>query len=463
VRGLWPDPLPPQDAAPLAVLAKVNRPFWVRVKPPKGTPKGVYTGTLSVLCRQKGGESATFNVPLSVEVFGFEFPDRVTCETAFGVNLRNPWSCHAAKTPAQKELIADRYLDALAYCHLSPYNPSPCASWTVKWKDGYPEFDWGRWDKAVEKAVNERHVNAFNMRVAGLGGGTFHSRWQPSINGVPSTNEQYHVLMGRYLKGIESHLREKGWLDLAYVYWFDEPSPKDYDFVNDGFRTLKRHAPGLRRMLTEQIEPALVGGPNVWCPHNSNLDFKLADERRAAGETIWWYVCCMPKAPYTGLFIDHPSNELRTWLWQTWGQKVTGILIWESLHWTSRTAYPDSPQNPYKDPMSWMHGYGLAKGTKRGWGNGDGRLFYPPLALADWKAKSFTDGEPVGSFRSGALRDGLEDYEYFVMLRRLDPDSALRKVPESVYSSMTKFSTDPVHIENHRMKLAREIERLSRK
>jgi hypothetical protein len=301
------------------------------------------------------------------------------------------------------------------------------------------------------------------FRIDGLGGGTFHSRWNPSINGVSCTNEQYQVLMERYLKGVESHLREKGWLDMAYIYWFDEPDPKDYDFVMNGFNTLKRYAPGLRRMLTEQIEPALIGGPNIWCPHNSNLDFKMAEKRRAAGETIWWYVCCNPKAPYTGIFIDHPSNELRTWLWQTWGYGVTGILIWESLHWTSDVAYPDSPQNPYLDSMSWVSGYGMKKGTKRGWGNGDGRLFYPPIGLADGKAKTFTDGIPVGSFRSEGLRDGLEDYEYFAILKRLDSENLLLKVPQSIYSSMTKFSADPTPLEQHRVKLAREIERLLRK
>ena len=76
-RALWPDPLPPQDGAFL-VKAGENQPFWVRVKPTKGTRPGVYRGTLAV-----AADGVQSTVPFEVEVFAFELPDRMTCETAF--------------------------------------------------------------------------------------------------------------------------------------------------------------------------------------------------------------------------------------------------------------------------------------------------------------------------------------------------------------------------------------------
>jgi len=112
------------------------------------------------------------------------------------------------------------------------------------------------------------------------------------------------------------------------VYWFDEPDPKDYAFVNNGFRKLKKHAPRLRRMLTEQVEDGLVGGPTVWCPVSHHYDHDRAEERRRHGEEFWWYICTGPKAPYCTLFIDHPATELRVWLWQTWQRGIRGILVW---------------------------------------------------------------------------------------------------------------------------------------
>ena len=460
LRGLWPDPLPPQDDAPLAVAAKRSQPFWVRVKPPKGTPKGLYRGAIEVSGRTVAGAPLRISVPFEVEVFGFELPDRMTCSTAFRCAMTDPWRYHAAKTPDERQKIADRYFDAIAACHISPYDPVPGIDWRVALKDGKVEFDWSAWDAAIEKAIATRHINTIKLKVEGLGGGSFHSRREPSFLGVPATNAAYQVLMAQYLGGLESHFRSKGWQDLVWTFWFDEPAAKDYPFVMEGFRMLRRHAPGLWHMLTEQPEPALYGGPNLWCGIPSEMDMARVAERHAAGERVWWYLCVSPKAPYVGLFIDHPANDLRIWLWQTWGENVTGVLSWNTCCWSSRAAYPNpkEPQNPYRDPMSWMYSYGLPPGARRPWGNGDGRLFYPPLALADGKATTFTEGDPVASFRSEGLRDGIEDYEYFAILKRLDPKSPLLKVPADVYRSLTDFSKDPTAMEQHRVKLARAIE-----
>jgi hypothetical protein len=73
------------------------------------------------------------------------------------------------------------------------------------------------------------------------------------------------------------------------------------------------------------------------------------------------------------------------------------------------------------------------------------------------------------------LRDGVEDYEYFAVLRRLlaargtGLDPALRarcesllQVPAAVAADLTHFTRDPAPLEVHRQALARAIEELSR-
>ena len=59
------------------------------------------------------------------------------------------------------------------------------------------------------------------------------------------------------------------------------------------------------------------------------------------------------------------------------------------------------------------------------------------------------------------LRDGIEDYEYFTILKRLDPSNPLLKVPSTVSRSLADFSKSPAGIEAHRALLAREIEKLT--
>jgi hypothetical protein len=267
-------------------------------------------------------------------------------------------------------------------------------------------------------------------------------------------------------------LAEKGWLDMAYTYWFDEPDPKDYEFVRAGMERIKRSAPKLTNMLTEEPNEKLGAAIDIWCPVTNNYRHDDATQRRAAGNRLWWYVCCGPKAPYCTLFIDHPATELRVWLWQTWQRDISGILIWSANYWHSETAFPDAMQNPYDDPMGYVAGYGVPKGSKQFWGNGDGRFVYPPEAAA---TPGRNDGKPileppVSSLRWEMLREGIEDWEYLYMLRELlaKPQAAgselktLLEVPDSITRDMTTFTTDPTPIYQRRQAVAEAIEKLQK-
>ncbi len=339
------------------------------------------------------------------------------------------------------------------------------------------KFDFSAWDRAMERGIDYYKFNSFRLGMPGLGGGSFHARVDPHLLGFSEDTYIYKAIFSSYCGQLQQHLREKGWLDEAYIYWFDEPAPKDYEFVNNGFAKLKAAAPDINRMLTEQVEPRLIGGPNIWCPVTPNYKHEPAEQRRERGDKFWWYVCTGPKAPYCTLFIDHPGTELRVWLWQTWKYKIEGILVWETNYWTSTAAYPDgkNPQNPYADPMGWVSGYSTPAGVKRPWGNGDGRFIYPPLAAADAHPDAPVLDGPVDSIRWEMLRDGIEDYEYLVILRglleekkaklsagRYEELSGLLEVPETITGDMITFTKDPAAIERHRDKVARAIVSVSK-
>jgi hypothetical protein len=479
----WPDPLPPLRA-PLDLEAGRNQPLWVRVKVPRDAKAGKYEGRIHLAAKDWSAE-----VPLRVEVYDFTLPDRMTCQTAFGFSPANVWRYQKLEKPEDRRAVIEKYLADMSAHHIAPYDPAPLDPLKVTWpkkKGGTPEeekglvpaFDWSRWDAAIDRALGEYHFNTFMVHVPGMGGGTYQKRENPELHGYKEDAPEYKTAFTNYARALESHLRAKAWLREAYIYWFDEPDRKDYAFVMNGFRKLKAAAPDLRRMLTEQVEPELVGGPNLWCPVSSNYDHARAEERRRAGEEFWWYVCCGPKAPYCGLFIDHPATELRVWLWQTWQRKIDGILVWEMTYWTSSAAYPDKahPQNPYEDPMGWVSDYDTAKGVRQAWGNGDGRFLYPPEAAADASPVQPVLEGPVDSIRWEMLRDGIEDYEYMVILRRLVAErgaklpaeekarfAALLEVPPEITKDMTTFTRDPAPIEKRRDAVARAIEELHRR
>jgi len=636
VAGYWPDPLPPL-AKSLDLEAGKNQPFWVRVHVPREARAGVYTGRIDL-----AADGFRLAVPLKVEVYDFELPNRMTCTTAFGFDDDLAYRYQGVTDPQQKRQVLEKYWANYSAHHISTYDLAPLDRIRVTWPDVRPpkpkwvggrivknevhggerallvfdgrtdenvtatyeplvaipegglrlrlwyrtavpdhtllvtlnhfdasgkwisggnndirlagnglwqqfdrtirehpegarsvqlhlrgtdwseegertglvwfddvsltdagtgkelledggfeppelppveldklqvKFDFAAWDKAMERAIDHYGFNSFRLGIPGMGGGTFHSRSEPELLGFAEDTPHYKALFTSYCTQIQEHLRARGWLDEAFVYWFDEPDPKDYAFVNNGFAKLKAAAPDINRMLTEQVEPALIGGPNIWCPISNHFDPDLAEQRRRHGEKFWWYVCTGPKSPYCTLFIDHPGTELRVWLWQTWQREIAGILVWQTNYWTSSAAYPDAdhPQNPYEDPMGWTSGYSTPAGQKRPWGNGDGRFVYPPVRAADAHPAGPVLEGPVDSIRWEMLRDGIEDYEYFVILKRLlatkgdrlsaaqkDRYTAMLDVPAAVTTTMTAFTTDPAPVEEHRDRLARAIAELGR-
>jgi succinate dehydrogenase flavin-adding protein (antitoxin of CptAB toxin-antitoxin module) len=476
--GLWPDPLPPFRGT-INLAANENQPLWVCVKVPRQVPAGIYEGSIALTAKNYSAK-----VPLQVEVYDFTLPDRMTCTTAFGFWESNVFKYHKLSDPGQQREVLDKYWCCLSAHHISPYHPAPLDPYKVTWpeitdnikpEEIKPTFDWTDWDKAMDKAINYYHFNSFRLIIPGLGTGRFHSIGKPELLGFAEDTPQYKAAFCAYCRELQEHLRQKGWLDEAFAYPFDEPKPEDYEFVMNGFRKLKETAPDIKRMLTEHVTERLIGGPDIWCPITYQYNYERAQERRKYGEKFWWYICCGPGVPHCTEFIDHPGTEPRVWLWQSWQNNIEGILIWQTNYWTTPAAYPDPnhPQNPYEDPMSWRNG--APKGVKQPWGNGDGRYVYPPEAAADGRpAEPVLDG-PVETIRLEMLRDGIEDYEYLAILKRLLKDKAnkltaeqhreyseLLEVPDNIIKKLTNFTKDPAPIEAQREKIARAIAKLGK-
>ena len=116
------------------------------------------------------------------------------------------------------------------------------------------------------------------------------------------------------------------------------------------------------------------------------------------------------------------------------------------------------------------------------------QLLDKPRRLSELPPKSILGYDGVGShgppsFRQRRrplhlsplemFRDGMEDYEYFVILKKLlaakgdtllptkrAEYEALLKVPAAVSASLTQFTTSPETLEWHRAKLAKAIAEL---
>ncbi len=470
--GDYPDPLPPFIAG-TTLSQRRNQPIWLTAKVPRETLPGDYRGKVEIKTERR-----TIQLPLVLRVYDFELPRETHLKSALGLGTHDINRYHALTNREQRETVFEKYLQNFAEHRISPYSFFDYAPIDIRFTgEGTNKravVDFTRFDAAAKKWLDEQHLSTFQLPLRGMGGGTFQSRSLGSLEGFKEGTPEFARLFQDYLSQIEHHLRERGWLDKAFTYWFDEPDPKDYAFVVDGMKRIRAAAPGIRRMLTEQPEKELIGNVEIWCGLTPEWTPEKVKARRAAGEEVWWYICCVPKAPYVTEFIDHPGTELRLWPWQSWQYGVQGILIWATTYWNSTAAFPPPKlQDPWADPMSYVSGYDFKPGHIDYWGNGDGRFLYPPKRDYLNDKKPSLDG-PVNSIRWENLRDGMEDYEYFWLLDQavqkaekagthrdlLAEARGLLKVPEEISKDLTHFTTDPRLILAHRDKIARMIERL---
>ena len=463
--GYWPDPLPPYTGA-FDLPADRNHPLWIVVHAPRDAKPGVYKGLLRL-----DGANWGFVYPVELEVYNFEIPERMRLQTAFGFSPNMLKAYHHPGNDEEFRRIVDLYYQDFAAHRISPYDPTsldPIRHELKKDDSGELNysFDFSGFDRAGERYFDELGFTGLRLHLQGMGSGTFHSRHKGKISDFEQGTPEHERLFAQYAQTVETHLREKGWLDRNYIYWFDEPDPKDYEFVREGMEMIHRHAPGLRRFLTEQPEEKLFGAADVWCLILDQYREEICRKRQALGEEIWWYICTGPKTPYPGLFIDHHAIDLRIWLWMTYKYDVEGILVWESNYWSSNLAYPPPAlQDPWEDPMSWVTGYGRKVGVKSPWGNGDGRFIYPPK---EWKSSAAVVSGPVSSIRWEMLREGIEDWEYFKTLEELVaggdiPESMRRRgrelldIPERIIGGTNVYTKDPEELVRRRNAIGRAI------
>jgi len=470
-RGWWPDPLPEVNPLGEALCKGKNHPFWITVWVASNRKAGEYKGEVRM---SAGGWFQI--VPLRLRVWDFALPTKPSIRSAFGVSPGTIWNYQHVQ-PEKRRAVWDLYMKNFKEHRISPYQ-----FWLddiqVSFSEGpngeiCPELDFEAWDREAEKYLDGQGFAGYRLPIQGTGSGTFHSRSVGSLAGHMAGSAQYEKAFRRYVRGLSDHLEKKGWLDEAYVYWFDEPTPRDYDFLKEVMKRLKNAAPKLKRMLTEEPVEPLFGAVDIWCPILNAYDPQICRDRQKLGEEIWWYVCTGPKAPYPGLFIDRDAIEMRIWLWMTQKFGVEGILVWQTMYWTSGTAFPGTLQDPWEDPMGYQTGYGLASGKKLHWGNGDGRFLYPANRHPLEDQTEYVAG-PVNSIRWEMLREGLEDVEYFRILEKELDAARKRGLPErkgrkgeallligdDFVEDLTHFTREPDQLYERRERIARFIEHL---
>lgn len=168
------------------------------------------------------------------------------------------------------------------------------------------------------------------------------------IGGHEWGTPEHKKLFGQSNAYIQELLRNNSLLDEFYVYWFDEPTEDEYDYVIEGNDAIKEGGPDIKVILTEQVEDKLKGHVDAWCPLLGNYVKENLVERQKLGEEAWTYICGNPSGRRITPFIDHPATDLRLWCWHSFKNNIDGMLYWSTMYWTKNYT---NMQDPCKETM----------------------------------------------------------------------------------------------------------------
>jgi len=428
-------------ALPFDVFRGQNQPLWIDVHVPKDAPAGGYIGTLRVWTRK--GHSAA--VPVQLTVWDFTLPDGPTHRNHFGSfgNITRTFDVqHDSERFREIEM---RYCRAMAENRLNP--PIPRRLLPEVNEDGTLRIVPAR-HAALKTFIDEFHLTDFEIPRAPFARLAV-SASQPDYKAVSPLQRKKAQ---RYYRDYYEYVNNNGWAEPAYVYLWDEPNLREnYEQVLVLGELVHEAVPELQCLVVEQTYPHDSSWPdidpavNIWCPLWSFIDRKTVREKIAQGDDVWSYTALAQRSPpyhpqydrVKGLdppywHIDHPLIVYRVPPWINRQYGITGLL-----YWTTVTTVLHPWTNPaFAHPLHY---------------NGGGYLFYPGAPCG-------MDG-PVSCMRLKNLRDGMEDYEYFVLLETTSGKESLRKIVDRVAPNWWDYTRDSAFLLNVREELAERIVR----
>ncbi|MBR4256375.1 MAG: DUF4091 domain-containing protein, partial [Clostridia bacterium] len=428
------DPIP-ELMGPIDLTANKSQMFLIKVKTTKDTPAGQYSATLTV--RDKDGKEIK-KANVYAYVWDFTLPEASNVKTLSDLGWWGIYAAHPDLYSGDDGQAYKYYYDLLLENKINCYN-MPYV--------GEAEYNEV---KEEERAIiisylNDPRVQAFNP----IG-----------FSKAPNTDN--------ITKAYDFLSQNEKWLEKAYFYTVDEPMKKsDLD-------TVRSHAELIRSIWTtgyKLITPMhlnsiydkeykvdafeyVKGYVNVWCPHtfffntyadkqeNPLLTYRCSKkveenlgtfvERMASeqekGNEVWWYVTRYPHYPEITLSISDPAVDHRIFFWQQKLYNVDGFLYYSVSDWYGGgssehdwgwNAKKEVSTDSYTPYTVYGNGVLIYHGGKVG------RLH-----------------EAVESIRLEQVRDGIEDYDYLVLLDEKYGAGTSDLIIKQITTSLGNFKSD---------------------
>lgn len=430
VLGWKPDPLLEREL--FDVEAKEEQPIWIMVYTPADTPAGRYEGKILI----KPENSHPITIKLTLDVWDFTLP--------LAGHLRTPTTLdmeYIKKFYGYDEVPMD--VRRNYYSFLLEHRIDPTSLYHSYVSPAKEDL----------KFCIERGLRTMTLKYL-----------PPSIE-LSLGHERL-----KFLKDYTDFLRDKGWLDKAVVYVADEAGPETYDRLKHNIGLIRQACPDLKTMAGSAPQKELYGYIDIWDPimaDEGEIKWnryipEVCQARQRAGDEVMWYVAASPNYPYPNIKMDCPLVDARILFWITWKYGVTGFEYYYINLWGKNVDGIDGKKWP---EVEW-DSYSFI--SSRNAYNGDGMLIYPG-----------SEGKPYSSVRLENIRDGIEDYECFWILKEkldeliekdtekkyikvIEETKMILEIEDDVVKNMREFTREPQKIIETRDRLSKQIEKLGK-
>ena len=380
-----------KDTLPCNFLANTAQPLWFTVNIPSSAVAGLYRGKITL----EFSNHKVVKVPIVLNVWNFALPQKYTYR-AFGLLWDSPESRNM------------EYAKKMAEYHMT-------TDFTRKGKtkmfDG-KQVNFDEFIKNANTTIREYHANTIYLPNVYLGNWSWKPGQKSLFRNMDPASEEFDAPFGSYLKQSAKILRDNGLIDNTFLYIWDEMMPLHYPTINKVVKIIRQADPGLKIMtvgapdkeVLDNVDIICTGAFSAWWGKRAE---KMVEENRSKGKEFWCYLNAETFTP------DQPAVITRLVPWKCWSRGITGYLQWSmNSYWNSDF---DS--------------------------NGHVWLFYP------------SKGEPVASVRLEYFRDGIEDFEYFELLKSRNNGDQLLKEVLTVTPKFSSPDYDLVKIHNLRLKI----------
>jgi len=457
--GDWPDPLIPRvdtyfherrNAFPFTLHRNQNQAVWIDLYVPVNARAGSYTGTVRVTSKGQ----PLFTVPVRLTVWNFVLPSTSSLRTSFGFNGVAALKQHAGKYTSNDDLrsLTALYTRAALLDRISFYGgtgtPPPFAFNGTK-----VTIDWKDYDRDAGQFLDGTVLGQADPLP-----GARTTSTDLLTHGDADTDLKKML----YWREWATHFREHGWLDRLFYYLKDEPRVQDYPQIVQRAALVHRADPAIRTLVTLQRTASLDDGIDIWTPlincfelkpHfdsfcSSTVPRKAYDEAIQSGKQLWWYQSCSSHgcnieggsyfSGWPSYMIDDTAVSNRMMPWLAWKYGIGGELYFNTVE-----AY-----NHPIDPWSDVYLFG---------GNGDGTLFYPGRRANIGGSRDI----PIDSIRLKLIREGLEDYEYFILLDKVTSPGTAETYIDRIVHNTNSFESDSGTFDGVRLQIGKQIEKNS--